>query len=183
VADVVSFEQGDIFESDLSAASVVTLYLMPEVNLRLRPRLLAELRPGTRVVSNSFDMGDWLPDHHVPARSSGGILMWVVPARVEGRWSVSLGGNRSGGGFGDGFDLAIAQQFQEINVSLARGSAQHHVLQMALRGNRIAFLTGEGNSRFAFNGRVEGDRMVGLVQIHDLDGAAARLVTWQATRR
>jgi hypothetical protein len=175
VADAVTFLRGDIFEADLRQASVVTLYLMPEVNLRLRPRLLEQLRPGSRVVSNSFDMGDWRPDVHAPARSSGGILLWVVPADVAGYWTLSIGDER--------FDLAIAQQFQDINVTVARGSAQHHVLQMALSGDRISFLTGEGANRYAFSGRVERSRMSGVVQIHGMDDAAARLANWQATRR
>jgi hypothetical protein len=175
VADVVTFQQGDIFAADLRHASVVTLYLMPEVNLRLRPRLLEQLRPGSRVVSNSFDMGEWRADVHAPSRSSGGILIWVVPAAVAGYWTVSIGDER--------LDLAIAQQFQDINVSLARGSAQHHVLQMALRGDRISFLTGEGADRFAFSGRVTGSRMHGVVQIHGQQDAETRVVEWQATRR
>src|SRR5690606_30264646 len=80
-----AFVEGDIFEADIGAASVVTLYLFPDANLALRPKLLAELAPGTRVVSNSFDMGEWTPDvHDMSARSSGGILLWIVPADVAG---------------------------------------------------------------------------------------------------
>jgi hypothetical protein len=175
VEDQVTFQQADIFEADLRPATVVTLYLMPEVNLRLRPRLLAHLRPGSRVVSNSFDMGDWRPDRHVPARASGGVMMWIVPASVAGRWAVTAGGER--------FDLSIDQQYQDIEVALARDGAAHHVLQTALRGDRVAFVTGEGANRYAFSGRVEGARMTGVVQIHGLHDSAGRVVEWQATRR
>jgi precorrin-6B methylase 2 len=97
VADRVAFEQGDIFEADIDRATVVTLYLFPEANLALRPKLLAELRPGTRVVSNSFHMDDWKPDvHDMSARSSGGILLWIIPARIDGDWTLGARGNAYG---------------------------------------------------------------------------------------
>jgi hypothetical protein len=175
VEDLVAFEQADIFQADLRLATVVTLYLMPEVNLRLRPRLLAQLQPGSRVVSNSFDMGEWRPDAHLPARSSGGVMMWVVPADVAGRWTITAGSER--------FELNVEQQFQEVEVGLARDGASHHVLQATLRGDRIAFVTGEGANRYAFSGRVEGARMSGVVQIHGQHESASRILGWQALRR
>ncbi len=79
VADRVHFIEGDIFAADLKGATVVTLYLFPEANLRLKPKLLAELPPGTRVVSNAFHMGDWLPIKHEYGRTSGGTMLWVIP--------------------------------------------------------------------------------------------------------
>jgi len=175
VEDMVTFLEADIFTADLRPASVVTLYLMPEVNLRLRPRLLAELRPGTRVVSNSFDMGDWRPDRQAMGRSSGGILLWVVPAAVHGRWSLTAGNER--------FELDIEQLFQDFAAAVSRGGAQHHVLHTALRGDRIAFVTGEGANRYAFSGRVDGARMSGVVQIHGVHDTDARVVAWEAERR
>jgi SAM-dependent methyltransferase len=84
VGDRVRFEVQDIFTADLREATVVTMYLLPEVNLRLKPRLLGELRPGTRVVSHAFDMGDWAPDEVVNLRGSDGqytVYYWVVPPR------------------------------------------------------------------------------------------------------
>lgn len=175
VEDMVTFLEADIFTADLRPASVVTLYLMPEVNLRLRPRLLAELRPGTRVVSNSFDMGDWRPDRQAMGRSSGGIMLWVVPAAVHGRWSLTAGDER--------FELDIEQLFQDFAAAVSRGGAQHHVLHTALRGDRIAFVTGEGANRYAFSGRVDGARMSGVVQIHGVHDTDARVVGWEAVRR
>jgi SAM-dependent methyltransferase len=82
VADRVQFRQGDLFDADIRAATVVTLYLLPRVNQRLRPKLLAELRPGTRVVSYGFDMGDWLPERSVEVGSST-VYLWVVPPPKE----------------------------------------------------------------------------------------------------
>ena len=86
-----SFLEGDLFAQDLSGATVVTLYLFPDANLALRPKLLKELKPGTRIVSNSFDLGDWRPDAHIKAASSGGLLLWVVPAQLGGAWCTARG--------------------------------------------------------------------------------------------
>lgn len=82
VTDRVKFVQQDLFETDLKEATVVTLYLLPEVNLRLRPKLLRELKPGTRIVSHSFDMGDWKPDKHMDVEGRS-IYFWVVPKNAS----------------------------------------------------------------------------------------------------
>lgn len=79
VADLATFSQGDAFEVEISTATVVTLYLLPEVNIALKPRLLRELRPGARVISSNFDMGRWMPDRHEESQSSGGIYFWIIP--------------------------------------------------------------------------------------------------------
>jgi hypothetical protein len=173
VADLAAFERGDIFEADLSAASVVTVYLMPDVNLRLRPKLLAELTPGTRLLSNSFDMGEWLPDRHVKARTSGGILMWIVPAAIQGGWVIEAEGRQ--------FVLDIDQSFQNFTATLARDGERLHVLQTALEGDHIALLAGDGQRRFAFRGRVDGARMTGV--LHEHGTAETRTRTWRAARR
>ena len=173
VEDLVSFEQGDIFDADLSMASVVTLYLMPEVNLRLRPKLLAELPAGARVLSNSFDMGEWRPDRHVTGRASGGLMLWIVPAHVGGRWSVSTPEGR--------FQLIINQQFQSFTAEMSHGAENLHILSTALRGDRIAILAGDGRRRYAFSGRVDETGMSGIVQVHASHGT--RLERWQAVRR
>src|SRR4028119_2064539 len=91
VKDRVTFRQQDLFVTPLNDVTVLTLYLLPEINLQLRPRILAQMRPGARVVSNTFDMGDWRPDER---RTIGGtnIFMWFVPAQVEGRWRLTQSG-------------------------------------------------------------------------------------------
>jgi ribosomal protein L11 methylase PrmA len=88
VADRVTFSQEDIFVADIREATVVTLYLLPDVNLRLRPKLLADLRPGTRVVSHNYDMGDWKPERVIKVQLPDGehtVYYWVVPERAAGR--------------------------------------------------------------------------------------------------
>lgn len=172
VDDRVAFHHGDVFDADLRGATIVTLYLMPEVNLRLRPKLLAELPPGTRVLSNSFDMGDWQPDRRAQGRTSGGILMWIVPARVAGAWRLDAGGT--------GFELEVAQQYQEIEVSLRRAGRELHVLSASLSGDRIAFSAGDGYTRYVFSGRVDGARMSGVMQAHDVDDT--HIGHWRAAR-
>ena len=103
VTDRVTFRQQNLFETDLSPATVLTMYLLPRINVKLRPKILA-LRPGTRVVSHDFTMGDWKSD--LTETTNGRIHMWIVPARVAGKWQVR-GGNRT-------FDLTIDQTYQEF---------------------------------------------------------------------
>ncbi len=119
VADRVAFLAQDLFQTDLSPATVVTMYLLPEVNLQLRPRLLA-LKPGTRIVSHDWDMGDWQPDRsqtlEVPEKAIGRekrskIHLWVVPAWVQGLWC------------GPGVELAISQRFQAFSATFSIASA------------------------------------------------------------
>ncbi len=173
VAERVAFVQGDVFEADIRAATVVTTYLFPEAMLELRPKLLAELAPGTRVVSNSFDLGEWKPDvHDMSARSSGGILLWVVPARVEGDWDVELDDGMS-------FSLGATQIFQAAKLRRV-GPGELEIGEAELHGDRIAFGARAGAVRYAFAGRVDGNKMQGIVQIEDARGA--RLARWRAQR-
>ncbi len=120
VADKVSFRVQDLFQTDLSKATVVTLYLLPDFNLTLRPKLLA-LKPGTRIVSHDWDMGDWkpdqttvvsVPDKKVGLDKSSKVHLWVVPARIDGLWCGS-------GPLRD-FSLRVQQQFQEVQATLTR---------------------------------------------------------------
>jgi SAM-dependent methyltransferase len=119
VADRVSFREQDLFKTDLSAATVVTMYLLPEVNLQLRPALLS-LKPGTRIVSHDWDMGDWksdqttvvpVPDKKVGLEKSSKVHLWVVPAKVHGLWC--------GAGLLRGTSLQLTQRFQEFEGTLA----------------------------------------------------------------
>lgn len=174
VADRAAFVEGDIFDADISQASVVTLYLYPEVNLALRPRLLSELRPGARVLSNSFDMGDWQPDvHDKTARSSGGILMWVVPADVAGDWQLEVGEDET-------FALNATQRFQKVSLRLAGDDGMLAVRSARLRGDRLEFVATAGGTRYLFNGRVDDDGIDGMVQVRD--GGTVRVQAWHARR-
>ena len=164
VSERVAFLHGDIFEADIGRATVVTLYLFPDANLMLRPKLLAELRPGTRVVSNSFHMGEWQPDvHDTSARSSGGVLLWIVPARIEGEWLLETD---------DGtFSLVVQQRFQEIDVDIsidrdATGSWSGLAAGSAtLTGDRIRFDAESDTVRLSFDGRVGDGVMEGYMQM------------------
>ncbi|MDB5940812.1 MAG: hypothetical protein JWQ13_378 [Ramlibacter sp.] len=127
VADRVTFKVQDLFETDLSKATVVTMYLLPEVNLKLRPALLA-LTPGTRVVSHDWDMADWkpdqttvvaVPDKKVGLEKSSKVHLWTVPAKVEGRWC--------GAGLLRGTSLALTQRHQEFEGTLVRGDRTRNV--------------------------------------------------------
>jgi SAM-dependent methyltransferase len=110
----VSFVEGDIFETDFSDATVVTLYLTPPVNARLQPALLA-MRPGTRVVSYSFGIGDWEPDDQIDSFGEGSAFLWIVPANVDGSWTFQA---TSGA---DGFAVALVHDFQNLQ-GFSRGA-------------------------------------------------------------
>lgn len=142
VEDRVEFREQDLFDTDLRKASVVTLYLLPDVNLKLRPKLLA-LKPGTRVVSHDWDMGDWQPDTtitlDVPDKKVGfekksRVHLWIVPAAIDGEWC--------GTGEHRGARLSLRQQFQHLQGDLAEASGtQSFVAQIegsVVRGARLS---------------------------------------------
>jgi hypothetical protein len=169
VANRARFVRGDIFETVFSDATVVTLYLLSTLNLRLRPALLA-MRPGTRVVSHAFSMGDWEPDESSQAESRTAYL-WIVPATVGGSWRVVLAGGRS-------FDVTIAQRFQKIEGKVALGPVEAGLRDPWLRGDaiRFGFVDADG-AWHELAGTVTGDRMSGTYT------AAGRRGSWTALRR
>ncbi|HEY9504361.1 MAG TPA: methyltransferase domain-containing protein [Gemmatimonadales bacterium] len=150
VASRVEFRRADLFASDLRPATVVTLYLGRELNQRLRPIFLRDLRPGTRVVSQAFDMGDWTPDSVVTVRSrevaATPIHLWVIPAQVGGRWTLTTGPER--------LRLELTQRYQVV-----RGTADSLPLEGTLRGDSLSFTAGGRR----FNGRVSSDQARGSV--------------------
>jgi SAM-dependent methyltransferase len=148
VASRVTFRRQDLFATPLAEADVLTLYLLPEVNLRLRPRILAEMRPGARVVSHDFDMGDWRWDQRQRIGSAT-IYLWTVPARIAGNWMLSAGGRS--------YPLVLAQQYQRLTGTA--GTAR--IEQGALNGERIRFRADLGDGRRTFEGRVGGNRIEG----------------------
>lgn len=175
VEEKVMFLQEDIFESDITQATVVTMYLLTSVNQRLRPRLFSMLRPGTRVISHQFDMGDWQPDLTYTVESSMGrnhiIHFWVMPVNVSGVWNWSVEGRP--------FSLEVTQQYQQIEVVLESDGEVLPVDDAVLRGRRISFTAGDGTESYAFNGRVDGNLITGMVHIRsDTD----RLGDWIANR-
>ena len=148
VADKTEFVKADIFESDFSRASVISMFLLPELNLKLRPRLL-KLKPGTRIVSNTFPMGDWTPDESVDVAGDCGAyctaLLWIVPVQVEGSWRLPGG------------QLALAQIFQMLSGTLAVDGKTMPIDRAVLRGDRIAF-SADG---VEYTGQVLGDTIQG----------------------
>ncbi len=160
VSKRATFVQGDIFKSDFRQATVITMFLLPDLNLRLRPALL-EMKPGTRIVSNSFDMGEWTPDAEVAAASDCETycraMLWIVPAKVAGTWKMANG------------DMALSQDFQMISGTLKSAEGARPISNGKLNGTEISFTAGQRT----YKGRVIGNRMEGTTS----DGGK-----WQATR-
>jgi hypothetical protein len=160
VAGRATFIEGDLFKADLTKATVITMFLLPDINLKLRPHLL-DLRPGTRVVSNTFTMGDWEPDarfrvENVPCSSWCEALFWMVPAKVGGTWKMTQG------------NLVLEQAFQQVTGTLGSQA----IAQGKLRGTEIAF-TVDGSQ---YRGRVNGNTMQGTVS------TGSQTTNWTATR-
>jgi SAM-dependent methyltransferase len=165
VANSVRIVQGDIFEADFSEATVVTLYLLPELNLRLRPTLLA-MRPGTRIVSHDFGMDDWEPDERA-IQGSDSVFLWIVPARVDGSWDFRP---RRGG---SGFTVTLRQTFQMIAGEIEANGVRRPLERASLRGAQlyVAFLDDSGQTR-TLSGSVAGDRIE--ASLSDPAGKAVR---------
>lgn len=188
VTDKVSFYQRDLFETDLSAATVITMYLLPRVNLELRPKLL-DLKPGTRLVSHDFSMGDWKPDHHeqLDAKDkyggSGGrsdIYFWVVPAKVRGTWQSQL----TIRGKPVNYEIVLDQQYQAVSGTARVGGQSVKLSNARLRGDQLAFEftaeVGGAPLKHAFSGTVHGDEVRGVAEL-----AGSRLqakLDWSARR-
>jgi len=156
VASRVEFREDDLFKTDLSPASVVTMYLLPEVNLELRPRILA-LKPGTRIVSHDWDMGDWpperslrldVPDKPIGREKSSKVHLWIVPARLAGAWCA---GSRK-----KPVTLQVDQKYSQMHGVVMRGDARHR-FEARIRGTQVQSVDGD----LVWN--LEGDRLKAVV--------------------
>lgn len=170
VDDLVRFVRGDLFDVDVSPATVVTLYLLTSVNLELRPKLFRELRPGTRIVSHDFDMGEWAADTvvNMPEENST-VHFWVMPARVQGRWTFRLPGGTS-------LEVEIDQKFQQIRAESTAGGVR--VEDARVEGESVRFtLAGlegaPGGGSLTLRGTASDGRMSGTAS----DGSS-----WSAER-
>jgi hypothetical protein len=159
VSDKATFAKADLFESDFSEAQVITMFLLPGINLKLRPKILA-LKPGTRIVSNSFTMGEWMADEDATV---GGecdhwctALLWIVPANVEGTWQLTQG------------ELILKQTFQMLSGTLKTDNSSSEITNAKMIGDQIVFTAGGQQ----YTGRVNGNVMEGK------SGSG----NWQATR-
>lgn len=168
MAGRATFQQGDIFATDFSQATVVTMYLLSSLNLKLRPTLL-KMRPGTRLVSHAFTMADWDPDETATVDGASAYL-WIVPAPVQGRWEVSSPNG--------GFALTMEQKFQKVQ---ARASAQGRSVSIGnveLSGPELKFMvTDEAGRTSRFQGTVAGDMIEGRIE-----GQGSANVRWSAKR-
>ncbi|HEY0336042.1 MAG TPA: class I SAM-dependent methyltransferase [Burkholderiales bacterium] len=190
VADRAVFYERDIYETDLSPATVVTIYLLPEVNLMMRPKLFAMLKPGTRVVSHDYDMGEWPPDltftMDAPSKTVGRdkkskVFYWVVPARASGKWRWR---SAADGGSPRDFELALTQMFQKIEGTLSVDGRTVPIVEPKLAGDTLAFsatLDAAGSARYEFNGRIVNHALEGTVRTVR-SGAAAQQQPWNAAR-
>jgi len=186
VAGRARFETRDIFDTDLSSASVVTMYLLPDFNVKLLPRLL-KLKPGTRIVSHDGGIGDWPPDEKLEMRTAekavgiGGLSkveLWVVPADAAGRWSAELPQH------GGRWTLHIKQHYQVLQVQATTQGHDLLVRASRLRGDEIKLvvtgLVGDHAWHHLFVGRIDGERIAGEVTISD--GNERKTYPWNATR-
>lgn len=164
VRNRIEFIEGDLFEQDLSKATVVALYLLPSLNERLRPKLFKELRPGTRVVSNAFDMGAWKPDRTLDIKTASGFqsyaFLWIIPADVSGEWRLEP----EGGSAGKTYTLNLEQKYQQVSGTAASGGKAAPISSSVVKGDQLTFVVprGSGGSQgLQFSGRVSDDRATG----------------------
>jgi len=160
VSDKANFVKADLFESDFSQAQVITMFLLPDINIRLRPKIL-NLKPGTRIVSNSFTMGDWSADETASVKegcvSYCTAHLWIVPAKVEGTWQTPQGA------------LTLKQTYQMLTGTLKSGNGSTAIANGKLNGDQITFSAGA----VEYSGRVSGN---------SIDGTAKSSRNWTATR-
>jgi SAM-dependent methyltransferase len=192
VTDRVKFVEQDFFKTDLSKATVVTLYLYPELNLRLRPKLFRELRTGTRIVSHEFDMDDWKPDKMGTVRNvklyykpnptikDTNYYYWVIPAEVAGTWRWTL---PTSGGMRD-YALRLDQQFQEISGHVNIKGQEIPIRNARLIGDQLSFTfrdkTDKQNAVMHLNGRIRSDTIQGKVEVQG--GPLKGSYSWTARR-
>ncbi len=164
VGSRAQFIEGDLFQADLSKATVITMFLLPEINLRLRPKLL-DLKPGTRIVSNTFTMGEWEPDIEVNTvdnwNSWNTALLWIIPAKVEGTWRI---GND---------ELSLSQDFQFVRGTFTSNGQTTAVSDGRLNGNEIVFTLGTTK----YQAKVDGNNMTGTAS------NASNKWNWKAVRK
>ncbi len=191
VTDRVKFIERDLFKTDISEATVVFLYLLTELNIQLRPKLFKELKPGTRIVSHEFDMGDWKPDRtevvrnvkllytpNYPTDKDVDFYYWVIPANVAGiwRWNMAISKGKQE------YTLRLVQKFQEISGVVNVNGQEIAITDARLVGDQLSFTLRDHTSKekavIRFNGRISGDTIQGLVEA----GPYQQIYNWAARR-
>ena len=186
ISDRARFIKEDLFETDLSKATVITSYLLPEMNQRLRPKIL-NLKPGTRVVAHDYHMGDWPSDENkeiiVPEKKVGNagrsfVYLWIVPAKVGGKWQARITLPAHAGAL----ELEFTQKFQKLEGSARSGGQPVAMLAPKIEGDQLSFSfftkPGDSVTRHQFTGTVKGDTIDGVVKVGD--GAALQQLPWSA---
>lgn len=186
VSDRARFVEQNLFETDLGSATVITTYLLPEMNIRLRPKLLS-LKPGTRVVAHDYAMEEWTPDDEktliVPEKTVGDpgksyIFFWIVPARVAGRWESQL----PVAGRAMTYEFNFEQHFQLVTGRVRVGEGEAKVAQFRVNGEQLSFnlsaTIGGATVTHRFRGWVKGDAIEGTVTIGE--GSGQRVMPWRA---
>lgn len=176
VSDRVMFKEEDIFQTDYSMATVVTMYLLTAVNLELRPGLLANLKPGSRIVTHNFDMGDWEPDKKVEIDEYI-FYYWVIPADAGGEWQWETNGNS--------YTMKLEQEYQQIvEIQIESGDSNNQVVieEAKINGDRFSLIIqpNDYSLRHVYHGQINGDVITGSVQIHE--GESATVENWTADR-
>lgn len=178
VSGRVTFQQQDLFKTDFSKATVITMYLLPGVMMRLQPRLL-DLKPGTRLVSHDFRLGDWKPDVTTQIRKN--TFLWIVPAKVAGPWRINaeLPGERQA------IELELRQQYQEVDGHGKFGGRHAQIWESRLSGDQLSFVMVDDRDReneaaLYFEGRINGDVIEGRVRRGT--GNAQTVHSWRAVR-
>lgn len=153
VADKATFKIADLFQEDISKATVMTMYLLNDINLRLRPKILEDLKPGSRIVSHAFTMGDWEADQQDTVDSRN-IYFWYVPAKVAGKWQVADGEQK--------FTLDLDQKFQMVSGKADVGGKPANITGGRLKGAELTFSVEIGGKKREYKGRVEGDQITAI---------------------
>jgi SAM-dependent methyltransferase len=182
VADRIEFRHADMFETDLGSASVVALYLSPSLNVRLRPKLFREVRPGAWIVSHNFDMGDWKPDTSVsvtwPAGTTSAVHAWRLPADVAGTWEVVVSGDEGE----RRFRVRLIQRYQRLSGTASERGRTMTMAAARLAGDSVELelsgRTGDLPDLLRLAGRVSGSEMMGTVWT----AANTAGTTWRAVR-
>ncbi len=189
VAGRAVFYARDLYETDVSRATVLTIYLLPEVNLMVRPKLLATLKPGTRIVSHDYDMGDWppdialvldAPDKPVGRDFKSKVFYWMVPGKASGRWRWQL----TIDGRVDDFELMLAQNFQKIEGTVTVAGRQVKIEEARLAGENVSFAValarGGEAPRYEFAGRIINHAIEGEARV--LRPRGNLKLVWNAAR-
>jgi len=185
VSDRAKFIEQDMFKADISKATVVTLYVLPDFMEKLRPKLLRELKPGARIVAHDYYMSEWSPDRdaemNVPEKKAANgtekayLYLWTVPALVQGDWRMNWD---LGGGKTQVIVLAFNQRYQMINASAASKDGELKIANATIKGDDIDFFLTVGAANYRFTGKVQGDRMSG----NAVTGAGGKPIPWSATK-